>query len=65
MRRNLRALTVAAVLLIVVPGTETAFAQKPGGILRIPHLDSPASMSIHEESTISALAPMMGCSTTS
>ncbi len=60
MRRNLRALAAAAVLPIAMSGTEAAYAQKPGGILRIPHLDRPASMSIHEESTISALAPMMG-----
>ena len=36
-----------------------AFAQKQGGILKIPHGDSPASMSIHEESTIVAEGPMM------
>ena len=35
-------------------------AQKPGGILRIYHRDSPASMSIHEEATFSAVMPMMG-----
>src|SRR5580704_11784826 len=37
----------------------TALAQKPGGTLRIPHADSPASMSILEESTITAESPMM------
>ena len=31
-----------------------------GGILRLPALDSPASMSILEESTIAVLGPMMG-----
>ena len=31
-----------------------------GGILRLPALDSPASMSIQEESTIAVLGPMMG-----
>jgi peptide/nickel transport system substrate-binding protein len=40
--------------------TSTAFAEKAGGILRIPFVTSPASMSIHEESTIAALGPMMG-----
>jgi peptide/nickel transport system substrate-binding protein len=35
-------------------------AQKPGGILKIYHWDSPASMSIHEEATYSTLVPMMG-----
>jgi peptide/nickel transport system substrate-binding protein len=37
-----------------------ALAQKPGGILRIYHRDTPASMSILEEATISAEMPMMG-----
>ena len=35
-------------------------AQKPGGILRMPGFASPASMSIHEESTIAAGIPLMG-----
>jgi len=42
-------------LLSAVSGMPVAQAQKSGGVLRIPHLDSPASMSIHEESTISTL----------
>src|SRR5580704_12032561 len=37
-----------------------AFAQKPGGVLRIYHRDSPANMSIYEEGTISIVGPMMG-----
>ena len=37
-----------------------ALAQKPGGVLRIPLGTSIASVSIHEESTIVALGPMMG-----
>jgi peptide/nickel transport system substrate-binding protein len=37
-----------------------AWAQKQGGVLRITHRDSPASMSIHEEGTISVVLPMMG-----
>src|SRR5437660_11112301 len=37
-----------------------AFAQKLGGILQMPGFASPASMSIHEESTIVAGIPMMG-----
>src|SRR6516165_3000829 len=40
--------------------SQSGFAQKPGGILRMPMGDSPASMSIHEESTIAVLGPMMG-----
>ena len=37
-----------------------ALAQKPGGTLRLFHRDSPASASILEEATISAVAPFMG-----
>jgi peptide/nickel transport system substrate-binding protein len=37
-----------------------ALAQKSGGTLRMPLITSPASMSIHEESTIATLGPMMG-----
>jgi peptide/nickel transport system substrate-binding protein len=35
-------------------------AQKPGGVLRMPPGTSPASMSIHEESTRFAVLPVMG-----
>src|SRR5690349_11248775 len=49
---------VVAFLLIAPFGS--ASAQKQGGILRITHRDSPASMSIHEEGTISVVLPMMG-----
>ncbi len=37
-----------------------ASAEKSGGVLRMPMITSPASMSIHEESTIATLGPMMG-----
>jgi peptide/nickel transport system substrate-binding protein len=37
-----------------------ALAQKAGGVLRIYHRDSPASMSVHEEGTIGVIMPMMG-----
>ncbi|MBV9152180.1 MAG: peptide ABC transporter substrate-binding protein [Alphaproteobacteria bacterium] len=37
-----------------------ALAQKPGGVLKIQHWDSPASMSILEEATYSTVVPMMG-----
>ena len=40
--------------------SQPALAQKAGGILRLYSPDSPASMSIHEESTVYAQAPMMG-----
>src|SRR5579863_156550 len=37
-----------------------ALAQKSGGVLRIQHWDSPASMSILEEATYSVVVPVMG-----
>jgi peptide/nickel transport system substrate-binding protein len=40
-------------------GAGPALAQKSGGVLRLFHRDSPASMSIHEEATISVVAPTM------
>ena len=49
----------AAALIAILTATEPAMAQKAGGILRIQHFDSPASMSILEESTRAALQPMM------
>src|SRR5258708_36190118 len=51
---------VAAFLLVGAAGAGPALAQKPGGILKIYHRDSPASMSIHEEATWSTIMPMMG-----
>ena len=60
MRRNLRAVVAAGVLLISMTGGGTASAQKRGGILRMYSIDSPASMSILEEATVFAEGPMMG-----
>jgi peptide/nickel transport system substrate-binding protein len=37
-----------------------AFAQKPGGIVKTSHFDSPASMSMLEEATGAANRPIMG-----
>src|SRR5690349_1378371 len=50
---------VVLLLTAILPPAAT-FAQKPGGILHVTHRDSPASMSIHEEGTISTVMPMMG-----
>ncbi|HMJ99041.1 MAG TPA: hypothetical protein VK552_06980, partial [Reyranella sp.] len=50
---------IASLLAVAVP-FGAAWAQKQGGVLRITHRDSPASMSIHEEGTISVVLPMMG-----
>jgi len=49
----------AAGLLLLVTSGGGAQAQKSGGVLRIYHRDSPASMSIHEEATNSVSIPMM------
>src|SRR5207244_12522889 len=50
----------AGSLLLVLSLRQSALAQKQGGILSVPFFDSPASMSLHEESTFAALRPMMG-----
>jgi peptide/nickel transport system substrate-binding protein len=60
MKRDLRMLAAAGALSLALSGADAAFAQKPGGILRVYHWDSPASMSIHEENTYSTVVPMMG-----
>ena len=57
MRGRLLLLGITFLSLAAAP---EASAQKSGGILRITHRDSPASMSIHEEGTISVVLPMMG-----
>src|SRR5437879_2682758 len=51
---------LGATMLAATLGAAPALAQKSGGILRMPEGTSPASMSIHEESTIATLGPMMG-----
>src|SRR5215471_571443 len=60
MRRTFRILTNMAGLVLVLAAGDTALAQKQGGILRVYHRDSPASMSIHEEGTVGVIMPMMG-----
>src|SRR3977135_3712906 len=60
MQRYFISLAVGAALLATPCISDVAVAQKQGGILRIPFVTSPASMSIHEESTIATLGPMMG-----
>jgi peptide/nickel transport system substrate-binding protein len=57
---RLRSCLAASTLLAAVLVATAAFAQKPGGILQMPGFASPASMSIHEESTIAAGIPLMG-----
>src|SRR5437763_5886744 len=59
MRRLHSFAAIVASLLIVGLAAGPALAQKPGGILRIQHFDSPASMSILEEATRAAEQPAM------
>jgi len=47
-------------LLLAAAASGPALAQKAGGILQMPDFASPASMSLHEESTIAAGTPLMG-----
>src|SRR5580704_10466057 len=60
MKRHLRNYAAATGLLLAVAATPPGFAQKSGGVLRQYIIDSPASMSIHEETTVVAERPMMG-----
>src|SRR5437773_798258 len=55
-----RALALTGILLGGVTAGGGAFAQKPGGVLKVYFFDSPASMSIHEEATIAGQGPVMG-----
>ena len=52
-------LAIAGLSLFALVAAGAASAQKSGGVLKIEHFDSPASMSILEESTRAALQPMM------
>src|SRR5215468_3519060 len=54
------AVAAASALVTAISAGTSSFAQKAGGVLKLSHFDSPASMSILEESTRAALQPMMG-----
>jgi peptide/nickel transport system substrate-binding protein len=60
MRRELGVFATAAPLLLSMFAGQVAFAQKQGGVLKMSHFDSPASMSLHEEATAAANRPIMG-----
>ena len=50
MKSDLRVLAAAGVaLLVALVAPHPAFAQKPGGVLRVHAIDSPPSLSMHEE----------------
>jgi peptide/nickel transport system substrate-binding protein len=57
---TIRAIVAGALLLSGLAATTAALAQKPDNTLKIYHRDSPASMSILEEATLSTSMPMMG-----
>src|ERR1700687_3687584 len=59
MVRKSHLFAVVVGLLAGAGGVAEALAQKPGGILRIPARDSPARLSVHQESTLSNEGPMM------
>src|SRR3989442_7243831 len=60
MKRFLAATATAGPLLLVTALVMNAHGQQAGGTLRIGHFDSPASMSMLEESTLATNRPMMG-----
>ena len=60
MERSHSIITAAAGLLATAGFAAPTLAQTQGGILHVLHRDSPPSMSIHEEATISTSMPMMG-----
>jgi peptide/nickel transport system substrate-binding protein len=60
MKWDLRVLATAGLMAVAFCAADKALAQKAGGILHIGHFDSPASMSLLEESTVAVNRPMMG-----
>src|ERR1051325_8227299 len=59
MAQSPRAFLVLATAAIVLGTAGPALAQKQGGILKSYSIDSPASVSIHEEQTVFSLRPVM------
>ncbi len=60
MGRYFRSLAAAGGLLAGLSAAGAAYAQKQGGVLKIYFFDSPASVSIHEETTAAGQGPVMG-----
>jgi len=60
MKRDLRALGAVAGLLVAMSAADPAVAQKSGGILRVHALDSPPSLSMHEEVDAVPARALMG-----
>ena len=61
MNQKSRAFAVTTALLAASFATDPSVAQKQGGILKIYMLDSPASMSIHEERASAAWLSFRRC----
>ncbi len=59
-KRMQSVLLAGFVVALAAAPISATHAQKSGGILKIFFFDSPATMSIHEESTIAGQGPMMG-----
>src|SRR5882724_3242005 len=59
MKRNLIGFAAADAFVLALAASPPAFAQKQGGTLTIGHFDSPASISMLEESTNAVNRPMM------
>src|SRR5437667_6631710 len=57
---KLSIVAAAAAFVAALATGGMALAQKPGGVLKVQHWDSPASMSILEEATYSVVVPIMG-----
>src|SRR5262249_25367494 len=60
MSRHLRMLTTLGALLVAISASQAGFAQKPGGVLRVHALDSPPSLSMHEEVDANPARAAMG-----
>src|SRR3981189_1518107 len=60
MTRKLRVFAVAGAGLVAMATALPPTAPEAGGVLKAYSIDSPASMSIHEEATVFAVRPIMG-----
>ncbi|MDB5489111.1 MAG: peptide transporter substrate-binding protein [Reyranella sp.] len=52
-------IALMCVVAAVIAPTGAGWAQKYGGVLKIQHMDTPPSASIHEEATVSVAVPFM------
>ncbi len=52
-------IALMCVVVAVIAPTGAGWAQKHGGVLKIQHMDTPPSASIHEEATVSVAVPFM------